>query len=121
MRIRFDALNFVDDLIQGGGHELVHLFRLMPLNEIRRVAIASEQLIQLFMANAGKNTRICNLVAVQVEDWQNDSVGRGIQEFVGMPARRKWSGLRFAIADHTGDDQTGVIKGSPIGMRKRIA
>ena len=41
-RIRFDALNFDDDLIQGGGHQLVHFFRLIPLDEIRRVAIAAE-------------------------------------------------------------------------------
>src|SRR4029077_16231756 len=66
-RIRFDTFNFIDDLVQGGGHGLVDLFRLMPLHEIRRVAIAAEQLIQLLMADAGENAGIGNLVAVQVE------------------------------------------------------
>ena len=41
-RIRFDSLNFSDDLIQSGGHQLVHFFRLIPLDEIRRVAVTTE-------------------------------------------------------------------------------
>ena len=41
-RIRFDALNFPDNLIQRGGHQLVHFFRLIPLDEIRRVAVTAE-------------------------------------------------------------------------------
>src|SRR6516165_10186274 len=102
--IRFYALNFVDVLIQGGGHQLMHLFRFMPLDEIGRVAIASEQLIQLLMADAGENTGICNLVAVQMEDRQNHTVSRRVQELVGMPARCQWSSFRFAVADNTGND-----------------
>ena len=120
-RIRFDALNFADDLVQGGGHQLVHLFRLMPLDEIRRVAIAAEQVIQLLMADAGENAGIGDLVAVQVEDRQNHAVGRRVQELVGMPARRQRSGLRFAVADDTGNDQIGIVEGRSVGMREGVA
>ncbi len=116
-----DALNFADDLVQGGGHQLVHLFRLIPLDEIRRVAIAAEQVIQLLMADAGENAGIGNLVAVEVEDRQNHPVGRRVQELVGMPARCQRSGLRFAVADDTGHDQIGVVEGRSVGMREGVA
>ena len=41
-RSRFDVLNFPDDLIHGRGHQLVHLFRIIPLDEMRRVAVTAE-------------------------------------------------------------------------------
>ena len=63
-RIRFDALNFPDDLVQGGGHQLVHFFRLIALDEIRRVAIATKQVIELLVADASEKAGIGNLVAV---------------------------------------------------------
>ena len=51
-----------------GGHQLVHRLRLVPLDEIRRVAVAAEQLIQLLMADPRENARIGDLVAVEVQD-----------------------------------------------------
>ena len=41
-RVGFDALNLTDDSVEGLGHQFVHLFRLMSLDEIRRVAVAAE-------------------------------------------------------------------------------
>ena len=41
-RVRLDALDLADDLVQGRGHKLMHRCRLMPLDEIRRVAVAAE-------------------------------------------------------------------------------
>src|SRR5258708_22811644 len=53
----FDALNFPDDRIQCGGHQLVHLFRIPSFDEIGRVAIAAEHVFQLLMTDAGENSR----------------------------------------------------------------
>ena len=38
-----------------------------------------------------------------------------------MPAGRQGAGLRFPVADHTGDDQVGVVEGRAIGMDQGIA
>ena len=56
-RVGLDALDFADDRVQRGGHQLVHLLRLVALDEIRRVAIAAEELVQLLVADPGENGR----------------------------------------------------------------
>src|SRR5262249_10269338 len=41
-RFGLDALNFADDVIESGSHQLVHRFRLMPLDEVWCIAIATK-------------------------------------------------------------------------------
>src|SRR5262249_60814380 len=102
-RIRLNAMNFVDDRVQRGGHELMHLLRLIPLDEVRRVAIAAEQLIQLLMAETGENGRIGDLVAVQVEGRPKHAGGHGGAELVGMPRPRPRPSLRLPVPAHTSE------------------
>src|SRR6202035_2617447 len=44
-----------------------------------------------------------------------------IQELVGMPGGRERSGFRFAITDHTGDDQIRVVEYRAEGVAERVA
>ena len=44
--------DLADDVVQGRGHQLVHLQRVVALDEMRRVAIAPEQLIKFLVADA---------------------------------------------------------------------
>ena len=37
-----------------------------------------------------------------------------------MPARRERSGFRFAIADHAGDDQIGIVERRAVSVRQRV-
>src|SRR6516165_11293157 len=78
-------------------------------------------MIQLFMADAGKNAGIGDLVAVEVKDGQNRPVSRGVEKFVGMPARRQRSSFRFAVTDDAGNDQIGVVERRSVGVRDGIA
>ena len=73
------------------------------------------------MADAGQDGGIGDLVAVEMQDRQNRAVGRRVEEFVGVPARRKRPGLRFAVADDAGHDQVGIVERRAEGMRERIA
>src|SRR5215813_4547475 len=114
--VGFDALNLADDLIQGGSHQIVHCRRIMSLNEIRRIAIATEKLIELLMTDAGENAGICDLVPIEVQNWQYRPVRRRIEELVGVPARRQRSGLRFAVARDTSHDEIRIIKGCSVGV-----
>ena len=70
-RVSFDALNICDDFVQRGGHELVHLVRVVPFHEIGRVTVAAKEVIQLLMADAGEHGWIGDLVAVEMQDRQN--------------------------------------------------
>src|SRR6267378_4035325 len=52
------------------------------------VAISAEEVIQFLVADPSQDTRIGNLVSVQVKDRQNHTVGCRVQKLIGMPARR---------------------------------
>ena len=73
---RLDAADFTGDRLQCGGHELVHFFRVVALDEMGRVAIAAKELLQFLMADASQDGGVGDLVAVEVQDRQNRAVGR---------------------------------------------
>ena len=73
------------------------------------------------MADARQHRRIGDLVAVEMEDRQHGAVAHRIEELVRMPARGHRPRFRFAIADHRGDDEVGIVEGRAIGVRERIA
>ena len=112
-RVSLDALDLADDNVESVGHQLVHLLRFVPLNEIGRVAITAEEMVQLLVADPGQDAGIGDLVAVQVKDRQNRPVGGWVQKLIRVPTRRQRSGLGLAVADDTGDDQIGVVEGGP--------
>ena len=73
------------------------------------------------MLDAGKDSRVADLVAVEMKDGQNGAVGDRIKKFVGLPCRGQWTGFRFAVADHTGDDQIGIVERRAEGVTQRVS
>ena len=69
----------------------------------------------------GEQGGIGYFVAVQMQDRQHGAVIGGVQEFVGMPRGRQRPGFRFAITDHTGDDEAGIIEDRAERMAERLA
>ena len=121
MRARLDPPDLADGGVERGRHQFVHLLWLMSLDEIRRISIASQQVIEFLVADAGEDRGIGDLVAVEVKDRQNDAVGQRIQKFVRVPTRRQRSCLRLAIPDDASDDQVGVVESGAVGVREGIA
>ena len=101
--------------------ELVHLGRVVSFDEVRRVAVAAHQGFQLLVADAGQHGGVGDLVAVEVQDRQHAAVADRVEELVAMPAGGQRPGFGFAVADHAGDDQVGVVERRPVGMRQGIA
>ena len=99
----------------------MHLFRFVPFDEMRGVAVSSEKLIDLLMTDPREDRGIGDFVPVQVQDRQNGAISGRVQKFVGMPAGRQRPRLRFSIANGTGHDQVRVIEGGTEGMRQRVA
>ena len=116
-----DALNLGDRGVERGGHELVHLHRVVALDEIGRVTVAAKERFQFVAGNAGQHGGAGNLVAVQVQDGQHGAVVDRIEKLVRMPTGGERAGLRFAIADDARDEQVGIIERRPVGVRQRIA
>ena len=49
--IALNLLDPINDAIKGGRHDLMYLFRFMALDEIGRVAVAAQKLLQMFVGN----------------------------------------------------------------------
>ena len=101
--------------------ELVHLRRVVSLDEMRRVAVAAHQRVQLLVADAGQHRGVGDLVAVQVQNGQHAAVAGRVEELVAVPAGGQRSRLGLAVADDAGDDQVGVIEDRAVGVRQCIA
>ena len=119
-RIALDLPDVLDGLIQGGGHELMHLFRLIAFHKVGRPAAAPEELLQFLMLDAGQDGRIADLVAIEVQDRQHGSVGDRVEKLVGLPCGRQGARFRFTVADDAGDDQIGIVERGPEGMAERV-
>ena len=103
--VLLDLLDLLDRRVERRGHGLVHQLRLVALDEVRRPAVAAEQLLQFLVLDAGEDGRVGDLVAVEMQDRQHRAVGGRIEELVGMPGRGQRPGLRLAVADDAGDDR----------------
>ena len=106
-------------MLQRRGHRLVHAVRVGALDEVRRVAVAAEQVLQLLVRDAGKDGRVVDLVAVEVQDRQHGAVADRVEELVRVPGGRQRTGFRLAVADHDRDDQVRVVEGRPKGVREQ--
>ena len=73
------------------------------------------------MADARQQSRVVDLVAVEVQDRQNGAIANRVQELVDVPGSRQRAGFRFAVAHDGGDDQVGIIKGGAAGVRQHVA
>ena len=116
-----DGPDFAHHLVERRGHELVHRFGIVSLDEVRLVAVALEQALQFLRADAGEDGRVGDLVAVQVQDWQHRAVRYGAEEFVRVPGRRHRPGLGLAVAHDAGGDQIRIVEHRAISVRKRVA
>ncbi len=61
------------------------------------VAHAAEELVALTVGNTSQDSWVSNLVAVEVQDWENDTIGQWVHELVGLPRSCKWAGLCLAV------------------------
>ncbi len=116
-----DRGDVVERALERFRHLLVHVCRLMAGDEVRFVAVALQQLRELFLRNSREHGGPGDLVSVQMQDRQHRAVSRRIQEFVGVPARRERAGLRFAVTDHTGDDEIRIVEGCAVRVREGVS
>ena len=99
----------------------MHQFRVIAFHRVHLVPVAAQQRLQLGVRYPGRHRRVGDLVAVQVQDRQHRPVPDRVQELVGVPAARQRPGLRFAVADHAGHDQVGVVERRAVGVHQRVA
>ena len=85
------------------------------------VAHAAEELVALGVGDAGENRGVGDLVAVEVQDRQDDAVGQRVHELVGLPGRGKRAGLGLAVAHDGHGEQARVVEHGAVGVGERVA
>ena len=120
-----DVADLIEDLLEQGGKTRVNTCMALVVEtgdkEVRLIAHAFKELGELFVGHAGKDGGIGDLVAVEVQDRQDDTVGCRVHELVGLPGSRKRTGLGLAVAHHGHGQQTRVVHDSTVGVAERVA
>ena len=120
-RVGLNPADVADDRLERRRHELVHQSGVVALDEMRRVSVSAKKRLKLLVTDARQHRGIGDLVAVEMQDRQHRAVAQRIEKLVGVPARRKRSRLRFAVADDRGDNEVRIVKGGAVGVRQRVA
>ena len=116
-----DASDLEHAALEGPRHGLVHLLGIVALDEVGGPAIAAEEALQLLVGDAREQSRVVDLVAVQVEDRQHGAVAHGIEELVGVPRRGQGARLGLAVSDHHRDEEVGVVERRAEGVGQAVA
>ena len=88
---------------------------------VRMVAHAAEELVTLAVGDAGENRGVGDLVAVEVQNGQDDAVRERVHELVGLPGRGERTGLRLTVTDHGDREQRGVVEDRAVGVGEHVA
>src|SRR5580693_7672736 len=97
-------------LIGADAGHLMHQLGLVTLDEVGRPPVAAEQLFQFLAGDAGEESRVGNLVAVEMQNRQHRAVGYWIEELVRMPCGGQRPRLRLTVPDDAGDDEIGIVE-----------
>ncbi len=86
LRGGLDVANLVKNLLKQGGKALVDACVALVVKagdkEVRLIAHTLKELGELLIGNAGKDGGVGDLVAVEVQDRQDDTVGCRVHELV---------------------------------------
>src|SRR5262249_55403893 len=119
-RAVLNAPDFAACVVERGGHLLMHLDRVVAVDEARHPAIAEQELFQLVARNASEDRRTRDLVPVEMEDREHRPIVRWVQELVRVPARGKRPGLGLAVADDATHEKSRVVERGAERVAQRI-
>jgi len=109
-----------DDRVERAGQTLMHNGRDIAFHVVRFIAVAMQKVGQFLAGDAGEYRRIGDLETVEMKDRKNRTIARGIQKFVGVPARGKRTGFRLTVADDAGHDQIWIVERRAVGMDEAV-
>ncbi len=119
-RVCLNRRDLVQRLVDRVRQFVVHPGRVVAGHLDRVVPEPVQQREQIGVRDARQQCRIGDLVPVQVQDRQHGPIGDRAQKDVGQPAGRQRPGFGLAVADHTRDDQIGVVERGAIGVHQRV-
>lgn len=120
-----DGRDVVEHVVEQLGEALVDRDVVLTveatLEDVRRVAVPDHEGVQLLLADPGEDGRVGDLVAVEVEDRQDDAVLGRVDELVRVPARGERAGLGLAVTDDGRHEEVRVVERRAVRVRERVA
>src|SRR4029077_10386094 len=95
--VRPDVLDFRHDRVDHAGQLTVNHLWLASFHEVRLIAHAFEELLQLVLRDSRQKTGVGNLVAIQMENGEHTTITGRIQKLIAVPAGGQWARLRLAV------------------------
>ena len=119
------SADLVEDLLEQGSEASVDgdvgLVVEAGNEEVRIIAHALEELGELLIRDAGQDRRVGDLVAVEVQDREDDAVGLGVHELVGLPRGGKRAGLGLTVADDGDSEEARVVHDGAVSVGQGVA
>ena len=120
-RRRLDLLDASVCRRQRPGETLVHAGQVLALDLEHLVAVALEQTAHLGGVLASEDGRAGDLVAVEVQDRQDGTVARGVEEGDALPRALERARLGLTVADDGEREQVGVVHHRTEGVDEDVA
>src|SRR5437762_9616403 len=76
--------------------------------------------IQHFVADAGEECWVIDLVAIEVQDRQHCSISDRIEELVAVPAGGERPGFGLPITDHYQSDKVWIVVDGSVRVRDAV-
>src|SRR5678816_4111597 len=99
----------------------MHRIRIRTFDKVRHVAVTLEQVLDFLMAYPRQQSRIINLVPVEIKDRQHSAVANGIEKLIDVPRGGERPCFGFAITDDCRNNQVGIVERGPTRVRQNIA
>jgi hypothetical protein len=115
-----DLSNIVHAVLKSSSHCLVHGLNVVAFNEIWLPAVTDEKALKFSVRDSSKNSRVVNLVTIEVENRQDSTINNWVEELVAVPGSSKRTSFGFAITNHGESNQVRVIKDSAESVRDGI-
>ena len=111
-RFALNAPNPSVALIQSSREFLMNEGWVCAFHEERIVTSGLQQRFHFVIAGAAECRRPGNLVSIQMQDRQDSAIARGVQIFYPFPRSGERTCFRFAITNHSGNNELGIIESS---------
>src|SRR5437773_2617603 len=112
--------NFGDHGVERSGHREMRRSRLVALNEMRDIAVAAKQVLELLPRDPSEYGGTGNLVTVEMQDREHHTIQNRIEKFVRVPAGRQRPGFGFPITDDARDHQLRIVERGTVRVCERI-
>src|ERR1700730_6161938 len=97
-------------LIKRSSERLMNVRGIGAFDKERLVTSRLKKSLYAFIWGAAECRRPCDFVSIQMQDRQHRTIARGIQILDALPRSGEWACFRFAVSNHSSDNQIRIVE-----------